>query len=93
MKDDSPTPEADWFAVIPPQTEAQSQERARKVTEAATKRAKGHTRAYTLEVTNELANSDYIAILNYGSAVAFMQHIDRESKLPFSSRDKRRGAR
>lgn len=93
MKDDNPIPEEDWFAVVAPQTEAQSAERAQKVTEAATRRAKGQTLAYILEVNNKLANSDYIAILNYGSAVAFGQHTDCESKFPFSSRDNRCGPR
>lgn len=73
-----PGESATAFAVVEPEAVPQSVERAATITEAATKRAKGQTLAYTLEVNNNIPTPEYAAILKYGSVRALAEHTDCE---------------
>jgi hypothetical protein len=90
MKDgDKPT--EDFFTVVPAETQQQDAARAKTVNEASTRRMKGQTLAYILEVNNNLSTADYISILQYESGAALAQHTDCDGKSsspnPHSIRD------
>jgi hypothetical protein len=50
------------------------------VTESTTRRAKGQTLAYILEVNSTLKNPDVTAILKYRNTKALAQHSDCDGK-------------
>lgn len=68
-------------AMVKPQSEEQSAERAQIVTEIVATRAKGQTLGYTLEVNNKVSTPEYAAILKYGSVQALAEYSDCEGYL------------